>query len=453
MTTPPTSHTTDPAVPGDTADTPATPTAYREAVDALSATAARDALITMYTVRDRMAADRDDLAATLEIRTAERDEARADRGALLGSLAAARAEALELRAARTQRDEALAELERARAALAAERLLSEGRLRRVRERDAEIARLTGELKQARHQAAVRADTIRRIHNANGIVADDQLRSRIRNLIAAGRDAIDAGPGSPSRAQDAPVGSPTDTPDAVLVAPCVLGPTRPAADITGDIPEPRVLAVLEQLGWPDDRAASAHVEPDGWQLSPAGHYYSLAEDVVRAADAAAAPAGEPTPALPAGTPEHRTEWAVQWPGLDMDLTDLRAKPEAHARAEAQTLGTVLHSRTVTTWPDGSTLITPWVPAADGDTPAPASTCPSCKRPYGQPVEPGGRLCRGCARPLPAGTTPAPAFPSHMGPGGANNPHPEHVGQTCDEYDATRTPAPAEPAGTDTGGQQQ
>lgn len=67
--------------------------------------------------------------------------------------------------------------------------------------------------------------------------------------------------------------------------CILGPKRPA-DNRGDIAEPRILAALEVMGWPDDRQASADVEPDGWELTGAGHYWATMEDVIRAADQAA-----------------------------------------------------------------------------------------------------------------------------------------------------------------------
>lgn len=45
---------------------------------------------------------------------------------------------------------------------------------------------------------------------------------------------------------------------------------------------RVLAILAVLGWPDDRAASAHVEPEGYEITSAGSYWSLAADAVFAA---------------------------------------------------------------------------------------------------------------------------------------------------------------------------
>lgn len=50
-------------------------------------------------------------------------------------------------------------------------------------------------------------------------------------------------------------------------------------------ERRVLAALGVLGWPDDRDGSAHVEEDGHEVTPTGHYWSIVEDVLRAADAA------------------------------------------------------------------------------------------------------------------------------------------------------------------------
>jgi len=47
-------------------------------------------------------------------------------------------------------------------------------------------------------------------------------------------------------------------------------------------------VLDTLGWPDDRAASAHVEADGHQVTPAGLYWELAGDVAEVVLTAAAP---------------------------------------------------------------------------------------------------------------------------------------------------------------------
>lgn len=47
---------------------------------------------------------------------------------------------------------------------------------------------------------------------------------------------------------------------------------------------RVLAALEVLGWPDDREDAAR-DSEGPSCLPPGVYWELAEDVVRAADAA------------------------------------------------------------------------------------------------------------------------------------------------------------------------
>lgn len=44
---------------------------------------------------------------------------------------------------------------------------------------------------------------------------------------------------------------------------------------------QTLAVLEVLGWPDDREGSAHVEDDGHEVTPPGHYWEVAQDIVRA----------------------------------------------------------------------------------------------------------------------------------------------------------------------------
>lgn len=46
---------------------------------------------------------------------------------------------------------------------------------------------------------------------------------------------------------------------------------------------RVLAVLEVLGWPDDRERGPHAEDPSY--GPHGVYWEIAEDVIRAADAA------------------------------------------------------------------------------------------------------------------------------------------------------------------------
>ena len=48
---------------------------------------------------------------------------------------------------------------------------------------------------------------------------------------------------------------------------------------------QVLAALEVLGWPDDREASAHIEPDGHEVTPARHYWDLVTSVLDAAAAA------------------------------------------------------------------------------------------------------------------------------------------------------------------------
>jgi len=43
----------------------------------------------------------------------------------------------------------------------------------------------------------------------------------------------------------------------------------------------ILAALEELGWPDDRAESAHVEPDGHEVAPPGAYWDVVGDLVDA----------------------------------------------------------------------------------------------------------------------------------------------------------------------------
>lgn len=53
----------------------------------------------------------------------------------------------------------------------------------------------------------------------------------------------------------------------------------------DVDPARVLAALDVLGWPDDRDGSAHAEPDGYEVTPARHYWELVSDVIRATDAA------------------------------------------------------------------------------------------------------------------------------------------------------------------------
>lgn len=52
------------------------------------------------------------------------------------------------------------------------------------------------------------------------------------------------------------------------------------------PDGRVLAALAVLGWPDDRERSAHIEEDGYEVTPVGHYWSIVCDVLAAADLAA-----------------------------------------------------------------------------------------------------------------------------------------------------------------------
>jgi hypothetical protein len=51
---------------------------------------------------------------------------------------------------------------------------------------------------------------------------------------------------------------------------------------------QILAALEVLGWPDDREASAHVEPDGFWVTPARHYWDTVTSVLDAAAAAHVP---------------------------------------------------------------------------------------------------------------------------------------------------------------------
>lgn len=54
-----------------------------------------------------------------------------------------------------------------------------------------------------------------------------------------------------------------------------------SDLT-DVPDAAIIAVLTQMDWPDDREFSAHIEPDGYQLTPPGTYWDMATDVARAA---------------------------------------------------------------------------------------------------------------------------------------------------------------------------
>ncbi|MGW9196070.1 hypothetical protein [Micromonospora chersina] len=63
-------------------------------------------------------------------------------------------------------------------------------------------------------------------------------------------------------------------------------------------------------------------------------------------------------------ETRTEWAVRWPGIDLDPAKLHPErgpdAEQHARGViARNRGTQIYRRTVTDWPDGSTLIGAWI----------------------------------------------------------------------------------------------
>ena len=61
-----------------------------------------------------------------------------------------------------------------------------------------------------------------------------------------------------------------------------------SDETREAARAAIPGVLETLGWPDDRAGSAHVEADGYQVTPAGLYWELAGDVAEAVLTAAAP---------------------------------------------------------------------------------------------------------------------------------------------------------------------
>lgn len=54
------------------------------------------------------------------------------------------------------------------------------------------------------------------------------------------------------------------------------PSHPVGDA-------RVLAALNVLGWPDDREMSAHVEPDGYHVTPAGLYWEIVSEALAAAD--------------------------------------------------------------------------------------------------------------------------------------------------------------------------
>lgn len=51
---------------------------------------------------------------------------------------------------------------------------------------------------------------------------------------------------------------------------------------------QVLAALEVLGWPDDRERSAHIEEDGYEVTPRWHYWDLVTSVLNAAAAAYVP---------------------------------------------------------------------------------------------------------------------------------------------------------------------
>jgi hypothetical protein len=60
-----------------------------------------------------------------------------------------------------------------------------------------------------------------------------------------------------------------------------------------------LAVLDEMGWPDDRLASAHVEPDGYQVTPPGAYWEQAERVAAAVFATGRSVGPTRPVPPTG----------------------------------------------------------------------------------------------------------------------------------------------------------
>lgn len=48
------------------------------------------------------------------------------------------------------------------------------------------------------------------------------------------------------------------------------------------------AVLHVMDWPDDREFSAHVEPDGRELTPPGCYWEFAEEIAQAVITAMTP---------------------------------------------------------------------------------------------------------------------------------------------------------------------
>lgn len=51
------------------------------------------------------------------------------------------------------------------------------------------------------------------------------------------------------------------------------------------PTAAIEAVLRVMDWPDDREQSAHIEPDGYQLTPPGAYWDTAEEIAAAVIAA------------------------------------------------------------------------------------------------------------------------------------------------------------------------
>lgn len=59
----------------------------------------------------------------------------------------------------------------------------------------------------------------------------------------------------------------------------------------ELTDAATLAVLREMGWPDDREFSAHVEPDSYQLTPPGAYWDAAREIAEAVMRVITEAGE------------------------------------------------------------------------------------------------------------------------------------------------------------------
>lgn len=103
------------------------------------------------------------------------------------------------------------------------------------------------------------------------------------------------------------------------------------------------------------SASHHVHP-----RPIGGVVISYSSVTRAVLDALAADGR---LLPAGG-ETREEWGLRWPD-DVVEGPFASRQDAEDYQPAVAVDVALARRTVTTWPDGTMLTTPWQPVSDGD----------------------------------------------------------------------------------------